>query len=56
MKTHPNYTNKTKDELVQIIDELSKQVHSKEKQIQILEEYVLALKHRVCYQIRKKFC
>lgn len=46
MKTHNNYNNKTREELINLLAERAKQIDSQAKQISILEEYILAHKHR----------
>jgi transposase len=53
MKTNIKYNDKTKEELLQLINTLTEniqnkdsQINSQAKQIQVLEEYILAQKHR----------
>lgn len=46
MKTYENYNNKTKEELLKLIAEQNTHIIQLAKQVQILEEYVQAHKHR----------
>lgn len=46
MKTTAQYNNKTKEELINLLAEQAKQIDSQAKQISLLEEYILAHKHR----------
>jgi len=55
MKIHANYNNKTKEELLHILVKQETQIDSLAKQIQILEEYVLAHKLRQFANKSEKF-